>query len=353
MAFFSIPKPHTQAKPGARPFAGRVLTLTKGLNPTYSYYLEERFRRSKAEHIRRDLTERLDDIDPAGLFVVVCRYIRWRQLRWILKHQHQLAGVALFLDDDLAAILTGSGSTLEYKFHITYNGILPLPMLNKVLTHLWVSTPALADALSGNGNRITVVEPFPPPEAWRAAHGPTDYAPRLTLAFHATSGHNSEHLFLLPVIEAVLKRHQDIVVEIYATGRLAAMWRRLGEPQIRVMPYLKWPAYFEKTRVTPVDILLVPLVHNAANQVRSDTKRIDACRLNAAAVFTKGPAYIHHADPDEILVENTESAWIDAISRLIEDPDLRARTRDATRRVLETVTAQEPAPLFPPLCSRP
>ncbi len=42
-----------------------------------------------------------------GLFVIICRYIKEPQLRWLEDRRDRLAGVAYFADDDIPAVVTG------------------------------------------------------------------------------------------------------------------------------------------------------------------------------------------------------------------------------------------------------
>lgn len=347
LIYFLLPKPVARNRAAAgRRLATRLLVLSNGRNPTFTYYLEERLARSSLEVEVRDLTERLDDVDPVGLGVILCRYVRPRQLLWLYRNRTQLAHISLLIDDDVAATVTaGQGSHL-YKAYLMAIGIAPLPVLNRVLTDVWVSTPALAAVLEAKELRAcALLPPFPPAEALRSLAADAADGDRVIMAFHATGSHDAEHAFLVPLVREILARYENVQFEVVAEGWSARLWSRAGLPADRFVlhPKRDWSAYLAETARQRIDILLVPLLQNRMNDVRSSTKRFDATRMGAAAVFSLCPAYCHAADADEILVGNDAQSWLAAIGRLVEDGDLRRRTRNATLRAVETTLASTTA----------
>lgn len=346
------------AKPAARRTAdasqrvNRLLVLTNGHNPTFTYYLEERLSRSPLASDIRGLTDRLDDLDPDGLFVIVCRYIRPRQLLWLYRNRRKLAGTCLFIDDDVAATVTAKGGSLAYKAYLLAMGIAPLPVLNQLLTAVWASTPALAAALeAGSRSRsVTTLAPFPPQATVTPAVSDGNNAP-LIIAFHATGSHDAEHAFLVPVIREVLARCHDIHFKVIAEGRPARLWSKARLPPERFSLHLKrdWTGYLRETARRKTDIMLVPLLQSRMNDVRSGTKRFDAARMGAAVIFSRCSVYERFADADEILVGNDVSSWVEAICRLARDSETRQRTRQATLRAVSAILADTPAsfPIYP------
>lgn len=344
-----LPKPVARNRSSELPrTATRLLVLTNGRNPTFTHYLEERLARATLTIDVRSLTARLDDIDPDGLAVVLCRYIRPLQLFWLYRNRRRLAFTALFIDDDIAAtVMAKSGSGL-YKLYLMVIGILPLPVLNRVLTDVWVSTPALALALHAGGSNVgTILPPFPPVEAFTPLPPYQGKGSRLTMAFHATGSHDAEHAFLVPIVREALERCRNLHFEVVAEGRLAQLWAEAGLPAARLTltPKRDWSSYLAETARRRVDILLVPLLRNKMNDVRSSTKRFDAARMGAAAIFSRCPAYDRAADPNEVLIDNDTQAWVGTICQLIEDDDLRLRTRDATVNAVKTLLAGTEASL--------
>src|SRR5690606_6927084 len=193
-----LAKPAARRAADASQRANRLLVLTNGYNPTLTYYLEERLSPSPLASDIRGLTDRLDDLDPDGLFVIVCRYIRPRQLLWLYRNRRKLAGTCLFIDDDVAATGTAKGGSLAYQDYLLAMGIAPLPAFNQLLTAVWASTPALAAALeaSSRSRSVTTLAPFPPQATITPAVSDGNNDP-LIIAFHATGSHDAEHAFLV------------------------------------------------------------------------------------------------------------------------------------------------------------
>lgn len=320
--------------------------LTNGRNPTFTYYLEERLARSTLKADVRSLTARLDDVDPDGLAVILCRYARPLQLLWLYRNRRRLAAVSLFIDDDVAATVTAKQGSGLYKIYLAALGLVPLPVLNRILTDVWVSTPALASVLPAGGSSAKVVlPPFPPPEAFTPLAPDDGEGDRLIMAFHATGSHDGEHAFLVPIVREALERCSKLHFEVVAEGRPARLWAeaRLPAARFSLSPKRDWSSYLAETARRRIDILLVPLLRSKVNDVRSSTKRFDAARMGAAAVFSRCPAYDHEADPNEILIENDIQAWVGAICLLAEDGDLRRRTRDATMSAVRMLLANTTA----------
>ena len=319
--------------------AERILVLSKQRNPTFTYYLEERLRQSKLPVLVRDLIDPLDDLQPDGLFVVICRYVRPGQLLWLFRHRRRLAGVALFIDDDLAATVIEPNGILSYRFYIWIMGILPLYLLNHLLSHVWASTPNLASRFPGTS--VDLLGPFPPDASFRSGSGDQDKpaSSRLVVAFHATGAHDAEHKFLMPILRTIADRYPDIGIEVVATGPVARLWRQSGIPgsQLHVVAPLSWADYLLETSRRSFDIVLVPLLSNRTNDARADTKRIDVCRMGAAGIFSSGHVYERNTVAGEVLIKNATECWIDAISRLIEDVGGRAVAKKASLAALEKI----------------
>lgn len=348
LLYFLLPKPAARSRAmGARRQATRLLVLTNGRNPTFTYYLEERIAKSPLKVEVRGLSDPLADISPDGLEVVICRYIRLGQLLWLFRNRKKLSGVNLFIDDDLAATVMQKQGSLLYKAYLMAIGIAPLLFLNRLLTGVWASTRVLAAVFAKDSqtNRIVVLPPFPPVEAFTPLVSMEDNGARLVLAFHATGSHDAEHAFLIPIVREVLKRCEKVDFEVVAEGEPAKLWTEAALPVERFTLRAKqdWSTYLAETARRRIDILLVPLLNSRVNDARSGTKRFDAVRMGAAAVFSVCPAYVLGADAGEILIANNAQTWIETICCLAEDDNLRRRTRDATVNAVKSLLSNTAA----------
>ena len=332
----------------ANPRVERVLVFVKGDNPTFDYYLRSRL----ADFDEGTVVIRSVDDDsrietrPDGLFVVVCRYVRRRQLSWLEKNRDRLAGLALLVDDDMPAIVAGNDGAAAYRLYIAYFGCWPLRRLNRLLSDVWVSTAHLQRLLAGRGIAARLLPPRPV-LGEQSSVDRNDVSDGVAIAFHATDIHGREHRFLVPIVEAVLKAHPDARFEVLARGANRRLWEGadIESSRIAIRPLLTWPIYVEATRERGCDILLVPLLDSRINAARSDTKRIDACRMGAAPIFSDGAVYARKALPGEALVANDAESWIAAIGRMITDPDERRRAASYNRAAVAAMAKEWPASL--------
>jgi len=312
--------------------------LSKHPNPTLSYYFEERIRLiSNTTVVIRGLDDLITDIEPDGLFVIICRYIKSSQLKWIKKNRSALSGVAFFVDDDLASVFTSSEGSLLYRYNIARLGIWPLPRLNPLLSHVWVSTERLAKSFDSAGSQALVLPPLP--GELPLLHDQLDPQPtgKIKMVYHATAIHRREHEFLVPVAAMALNRNPNLHLEVIADGSLAKAWRQKGiaPDQLSIKPSLRWDEYLSHTSRQVADIALVPLLEGKTNSCRSDTKRIDVARLRAAAIYSRCDIFDRCAMPDELHVANDPNEWISAITLLATDSVRRMASKKATHLSLE------------------
>lgn len=310
----------------------RLLILTKPSNPSFSYYIEGRLRELAVPVEIRALDARLDDLDPHGTFVILCRYVKPWQLLWLRRHRRALSGIGLFVDDDIAAMVAANDGPLDYRAYLFGMGVLPLFLLNDLLTHLWTSTETLSKALAQDGLTASVLAPRPEKVQYHATRARPAAEDALRMVFHTTGTHFSEHRFLIPIVADMLTRHTHLSLEVIAEGTPIRWWSDLAvDPgRLRIRPPLRWPDYFRETASNPADIALVPLLPNRTNDRRSDTKRIDVSRMQAAAVYSSCDIYRRCAMPGEIFADHGPEAWLREIDRLATDPLLRQRAREAT-----------------------
>lgn len=330
-----LPKPSSQyTGKGVTLPATRVVVVSKHPNPTYSYYLEERLRRCGLPFHVQSLDDDLEGLNPDGVIVVICRYITARQLRWVEFNRPRLACVALFIDDDLAAIISGSDGSWTYKLRLLRLGIKPLYRLRKLLDAIWVSTPELARRFPNSNQAPLVLPPFPVPFADQIDHGRShaDGGEMVKLVYHATGIHHREHDFLRPIIARALDEHSTLRFEVIADGKIGADWSaiNIADGRLTVRDSLPWLDYLSYTTQSVADIALAPLLDSRTNSSRSDTKRIDIARMNAAAIFSKSAIFDRCATEGEIHVNNTAEDWLSAIRLLVTDPARREIARKAT-----------------------
>ncbi|MDL2400873.1 hypothetical protein [Rhizobium mayense] len=332
------PQPSATSPDGIAPAAKQLLILSRHPNPSASYYLDERTKAlANVPIFMRGLDDRLDDVDGEGLFVIICRYIKEPQLRWLEHWRDNLAGVAYFIDDDIPALVAGDEAGWPYKFRLLNLAIRPLPRLNRLLTHLWVSTEALAGTLANAGHRVEILAPMPAERTRESAEISSATTATLKMVYHATGIHRHEHEFLMPIVNSAMRKHENLHFEVFADGKLARQWRRqdIDSSRMKISPQLPWSSYLARTTDHGADIALTPLLAGRTNDSRADTKRIDISRMGAAAIFSRCATFARCAVAGEIHIGNTMEEWLMAVDQLVEDGDRRIVARNATQQSIE------------------
>lgn len=337
-----LPQPRLRAHAGDAPRKPikRVILFGRHPNPTADYYFSARLSSAYGPnyHMADIRSASFEELDPEGTFVIVCRYASPRVLEWIAKYDDRLSGVGLFLDDNIPAVITGHDASLAYRLFLFYRALLPLHQLNRYLDIVWVSTPRLAASLANV--KAIVLPPSPPETLWNTIHR-NDEKKDVLLAYHATSVHHSEHLFLRPIIEEVLAQRPQAKFEVFAGKGTKHIWR--GMDRVVVLEPMPWSNYLDDTSRRQIDVMLVPLTPSLVNDCRSPTKRIDVARSGAAGIFSASEAYGFSTTDAEIVLPCEPTLWINTIISLIDRPDLRSKTAAATR---ERVRSMKMTPLW-------
>jgi len=341
-----MPRPRTRKNKFADISPRSLIVFTKGENPTFSYYLEERLRfyRSHMPVTVRCIQENcLADLEPDGAFVIICRYLRAKQTNWIKRNAERFAGVGLLIDDDVSGLVLGADAGMAHRVRLARLHLWPLWRLTNHLDLIWASTPALAKRLESDGCAVRVMQPLPTEQHSTPAPLPLYPTADVVIGFHATGVHAAEHQFLEPIISEILSRHDGAVFEVSAENRTARRWKSiLPNAKLRIRPVLPWNEFACQSRQHPIDIALVPLLDKPINHVRSDTKRIDVSRMSAAAVFSDMETYSRNRHSGELMVDNNQEAWIKAIESLIESSDIRASARRATADAVAEMRSADP-----------
>lgn len=318
----------------------RVILFGQHPNPTSDYYFSARLAAPGMPEYQvvdiRDSDFRA--LDPEGAFVIFCRYASEHTLDWIDRSAEQLAGVGLFIDDNIPAVISSSESSIPYKFKLFTKALWPLRRLNRLLDIVWVSTPRLAQEVPEARPRI--LSPAPAFALWKNPLVDMEKSEKRSvhLAFHATGIHVQEHRFLQPVIREILAARQTVSFEVFADARTAPLWKGIDRATIR-QP-LPWRDYLKEGVNRRIDIMLVPMSASLVNDCRSSTKRIDVARAGAAGVFSISEAYGGPDAGGEIRIPNIRAVWQEAILNLIDDPVTRFSVANATRAIVEQMSRQ-------------
>jgi len=326
--FLPRPKVRQNARKNPQRPVKNVIVFGRHPNPTTDYYFTARFAdRVDIGYQLADIRAKsFDDLKAEGALVILCRYASATVVRWIIKNKSKLAGVVLFLDDDIPAIIMGRDATFSYRVFLYYRALFPLKKLNQHLDAVWVSTQRLGESLGGV--KFEVVPPAPASNLWDVNRTKQPTSNEILIAYHATSIHYREHIFLQPIVAEILQKRPNTRFEVFADRRAAKIWNTVE--RVTVRSPTSWADYLAESVTRSIDIMLVPLCYSNVNACRSPTKRIDVARFGAAGIFSLSEAYGTCQEGDEILLPNDSTLWIDAILNLTDDIKLRENAAQAT-----------------------
>jgi hypothetical protein len=307
----------------------RIVVVVTGPNPSFDYYLAPRLGGDVPTEVR-DVTaaptpgEARDML--AGAFVLFCRHTSGAWLRAVESCEDVIAGVGLFVDDDIDALAADRTVPLWYRLRLWRLHLIHRRRLARVCDVLFVGSKTLAAR-----NVLAHPHLLSPIADDRDTAASDSQAADFRAVFHSTSVHAAEHRWLRPIIGELLKAEASISFEVNVAPPLSFRWR--GLPRTTILPSVPWPRYCAESRARRADLLLAPLLPSAANAARSWTKRIDAARLGAALLVSD--AEVYQCGPEELRlgmhVPAEPAAWIAAIRDLARDRDRLVRLRDANR----------------------
>jgi len=342
----ALPTPQLRAGAtgGPRMPVRRIILLGRHPNPTSDYYFAARLAApSMPPHQMVDIRSNdFSSLDADGAFIILCRYASATALNWIEQESPKLAGVGLFLDDDIPGIVTGREATIGYRLSLLLLGLMPLRRLNRHLDIVWASTPRLADRLKSADARV--LPPAPPASLWNVPHHnistPED---ELLIAYHATAVHVDEHRFLQPIVKEVLAARPHARFEVFAGKASAHLWQ--GMERVILRQQVSWSDYLTEALTRRIDIMLVPLGSSRVNDCRSATKRIDVARAGAAGIFSISEAYGSADDSGEIRLPLDATVWRNTLLNLIDEPAKRRVAAQATGHIVARMSLQAQAGL--------
>ena len=152
------------------------------------------------------------------------------------------------------------------------------------------------------------------------------------IGYMGTLTHDDDLKMILPALQAVCKRHDAVELQIIGAIGQDATLKALDKLPMRIVgPNPEEAAYplfmlWFTSRIR-WDIGISPLRDNFFNQCKSDIKFLDYSAIGAAGIYGLGPAYeasVKHAQTG-LLVENSISAWEEALETLLTDDELRMR----------------------------
>ena len=214
---------------------------------------------------------------------------------------------------------------------------------------VWVSTPALADALADVRRDVRVVENGLDERLWSA--WPRPVPPRqspVRILFMGTATHDAD----FALVESALARVKQAFAENVSIDLLGIsvrsdlpLWvNRVG---MSVHATQSYPGFVNWFTQHHWDIGIAPLADTAFNRCKSALKTLDYAALGMPVVASDRAAYRGSLADGRAgwLLPDDEDAWFVALARLVRDAPLRQRMTAAAREAYAagTLAAQAAA----------
>ena len=184
------------------------------------------------------------------------------------------------------------------------------------------STEYLKKLYKGYCKKIFVVKNSIDFGIWDRLKTPRGHS-KVRIGWEGASHHGEDLEIILPVIPKILKKYGD-KVEFHFFGHIPDQLRNCSV-FTNMVSIDQYPAVYKKL---DFDIVLAPLQDTAFNRSKSNIRILEAGALKKAIVASsnKNLAYAQTIKGGETgLLANSTGNWIGAISRLIEDADLREK----------------------------
>lgn len=245
-----------------------------------------------------------------------------------LVHQIRKDGARLVysIDDnllDLETIPLHARSAVRYFCQVA-DGIL-------------VSTEYLKERLQQFNSHIFVL-PNSLDERLFTENGKRPLASRKTgarkiIGFMGTFTHDADLMMVLQALRKILRNHTDSIhlqlVGGFSNQAVVRSFQGLPLHVMQLSPLnMSYPNFIPwMMKNLSWDVGIAPLENTIFNRCKSDIKFLDYSALGIPGIYSRVPSYegtIRHLETG-YLVENTPSAWMDALGELLINNDLRTR----------------------------
>ena len=251
--------------------------------------------------------------------IVLIRYIPFNIFLYLIYLKRKSKKIILLLDDNLLDINIFSELPFLYKLKIFFNIYCYKFFFSLFINEVWVTNKLLAEKIkikiSTNQIKVKLLELNPKQHPLKKK--------LFKIAYLGTSSHTKEFKWLKILFERIQKNRNDCLFEIYVNKKWRNYFRSI--PRIKMIYPMDWETFYLDTSLGKVDIVLNPIINSNFNNFRSPTKFFDTTRLKAVGIYSNTKPYSDFINnkQDGILLDNKVDSWVDAISFLLDNKDLR------------------------------
>jgi processive 1,2-diacylglycerol beta-glucosyltransferase len=216
----------------------------------------------------------------------------------------------------------------DRKSHYYSEALLPMLQAVMEVDLLTVATTSLRDYLLQYNQNIQVFPNYLVDDLW-SIKAPADIQPAgdsITIGYMGGPTHAPDLAYILPVLEAIYKKYYPRVRFHFWGIEAPASLKDVS--QVSWCPpksytYQDFASYFQSQTA---DIMIAPLVDTLFNSCKSCVKYLEYSAIGVPGVYSKVAPYTAVIkDGKDGMLASTHQEWEQALSRLIEDPDLRRK----------------------------
>ena len=326
-----------------------VILVEERKNPSTDYFVLPAFSSNEFEVTRYDFSTLVDSAALQGAVVVFVRYIprAWKTL--VTKHLSKIQSIYYFMDDDLFDLSATKNQTWRYRWKLFSKAYIHQAWLRKTHAQILVSTPFLKHKYLSVW-QPELIEPKPlkkqllhiqtyQEQATLIREPESDRAEEIVLFYHGSASHQAEIDWLYPIVKELLNRFPLLRFELIATTKVAKEFACLD--RVTLVKPMGWSEYQQFLFKSKRHIGLAPVLDSPFNQARSYTKFFDITVAGAVSVLPLESIFA------QFLSQNADKAnnlakfvtmqpqdWVDAISELILNTDLREKMSDSAQQWL-------------------
>jgi hypothetical protein len=260
-----------------------------------------------------------ESLEP-GTLVVFVRYVDSGWAKAVTAMRNDLSGVVLFIDDDLFDWNALAGLPLRYRYKIWRMSLRRKTWFREMKARLWVANDYLAEKYRELKPMVVAAAPGSDVIAGRSA---------VRIFYHGTASHSAEIRWLAPIVQEVQERCDDTFFEVFGGADVYRLYRTI--PRTAVLHPMSWPSYRAYTSMGGLHIGLAPLLPGRFAAARSNTKFLDFVRCGAVGIYSDVAPYAGFVRDgvDGLLIDNDPVLWVEAILRLVQDGEARAKMAKA------------------------
>lgn len=158
----------------------------------------------------------------------------------------------------------------------------------------------------------------------------------LRMGWFGGHSHYEDWTLLTDVLPTVMERFPDVTLVIMGHVFEGTL-KKIPKDRIEFHPWEETPAYPYKAAILDLDLAIIPLRETAFNECKSTIKLVEMGALKVPAVISYVNPYKEIATEHNgmWIEDNSPSAWITGITKMLEDPLLRSMTGLEARRTVE------------------